>query len=126
MGDSFPIRGMVSLFFIFLRREAMNKAFEVAADVVIGNTRPLGLLNPSCEDDGFKLVHGEVLTNGQPTLHAWAEKDGMVFDFSGDVEIIANQDDYYATRNAVVKATYDHFGTKMEMVATGHCGPWAN
>lgn len=102
----------------------MNNAFDIAADIVIGNTRPAGMLNATCEDDGFELVHGEVILNGQRTLHAWAEKDGMVFDFSGEVEMIAEKEAYYAHRDAVISAKYDHFGTKMEMVVTGHCGPW--
>ncbi len=80
--------------------------------------------------DGYKLVHGVVINqkDGKPMGHCWIERDGVVYDYSNNDEIIFPKDFYYDLAQIPVKGykLYKYNWEKMGIMILKHehWGPW--
>lgn len=74
---------------------------------------------------GYKLIHGYITNRfggGQTIDHAWAEKDGEVYDPVLDLK--ADWEVYKALLNAVVDKEYSDVEAMKLASESGTYGPW--
>jgi hypothetical protein len=61
-----------------------------------------------CFNAKIALVHGDVIISGKVEDHAWVEKNGEVYDFSVDPELVCSVEEYYQNYRVKVRRRYNY------------------
>jgi hypothetical protein len=82
----------------------------------------------NCADDA-EVVHGTVrgtggLAKGKRYTHAWVELNGHVLEVANGRHLMVGRDAYYRSGRVQDVRRYSIEEATLEMLRTGHYGPW--